>query len=91
MRLREQFAAALGALLSGATADSERDLVAHAPLVLGATHRLRPVQRAAIERCIGAMIAGMAAFGGGPRHGFATFSELERYTPIASPASWGSC
>lgn len=75
-----RFAAKLAPLLSDATDDDQRDLVAHAQLVLQVTHGFRPAQRAAIERCIRVMTEGMAEFGGGAPDGLATLRDLERYT-----------
>ena len=76
----EAFAARLSPLLSEATAAGERDLVAHAPLVLNVTHGFRPAERAAIERCIRVMTGGMGEFGGGRPDGLDTLDDLERYT-----------
>ena len=76
----ERFAARLAPLLSEATTAGERDLVANAPLVLRITHRFRPAERTAIERCISVMTAGMGQFGGGTPDGLDTLDDLERYT-----------
>ena len=75
-----EFANRLSKLLSSSTPDGERDLVAHIELVLEATNRLNPTQRAAVERCINLMTAGMSDFGGGTRYGLSSMDELERYT-----------
>lgn len=74
------FAAQLVPMLSDATAEGERDLVANAPLVLGLTHGFPPAQRVAIERCIRVMTEGMSEFGGGVPDGLGTLDDLERYT-----------
>ena len=76
----EPFAARLKPMLSDATAQGERDLVANTPLVLGQTHAFQPAQRAAIERCIRVMTEGMSEFGGGGPDGLDTVDDLERYT-----------
>lgn len=76
----DRFAAELTPLLSDATDDGQRDLVAHAPLVLQVTHGFQPAQRAAIERCIRVMTDGMSEFGGGAPDGLDTLRDLERYT-----------
>ena len=76
----ERFAARLASLLSDATADGERDLLANAPLVLQVTHGFRPGERAAIERCIRVMTTGMCEFGGGGPEGLDTLDDLDRYT-----------
>ncbi len=56
------FAGDLGPLLSAATIDAERELVANTPRVIRVTHGLRPVQREALERCVRIMSLGMAEF-----------------------------
>ena len=56
------FARDLHPLLSEATIEAERKLVANAHTVVGFTHGLRRPQRAPIERCIGIMAPGMAEF-----------------------------
>ena len=67
-------------LLSPATAAAERDLLAHAELVLEVTHAFPRAQRDAIEHCLTVMTTGMAEFGGGRPEGLATRRDLERYT-----------
>ena len=74
------FAEAVLPRLSSATSAADKDLVAHIPLVLEITHRARPAQREAIERCVDIMTKGMGAFGGGCPHGLETRGDLERYT-----------
>ena len=76
----EPLAARLAQGLSAATDPAQRDLVAHAPLVLQVTHGFRPAQRGAIERCMRVMTDGMSEFGGGAPDGLATLRDLERYT-----------
>ena len=56
------FAGDLGPLLSTATIEAERDLVANTPKVIRVTHGFRPVQREALERCVRIMSLGMAEF-----------------------------
>ena len=56
------FAGDLGPLLSAATMEAERELVANTPKVIRVTHRFRPVQREALERCVRIMSLGMAEF-----------------------------
>ncbi len=56
------FAGDLGPLLSAATIEAERELVANTPKVIRVTHRFRPVQREALERCVRIMSLGMAEF-----------------------------
>ena len=67
-------------MLSDATTEGERDLVAHAPLMLALTHGFQPAERVAIERCIRVMTEGMTEFGGGVPDGLGTLDDLERYT-----------
>ena len=76
----EPFAARLAQTLSAAADPDQRDLVAHAPLVLHVTHGFRPAQRGAIERCMRVMTDGMSEFGGGAPDGLETLRDLERYT-----------
>ena len=56
------FAGELSPRLSTATIDAERELVTNTPKVIRVTHRLRPVQREALERCVRIMSLGMAEF-----------------------------
>lgn len=56
------FARDLGALLSSSTSDDEHDLIANTQQVIRITHRLRPEQRAILERCVRIMSDGMAEF-----------------------------
>ena len=56
------FGRELHPMLSEATIEAERNLVANMDTVVGFTHGLRRPQRAAIERCIGIMAPGMAEF-----------------------------
>ncbi len=76
----EPLAARLARTLSDATDSEQRNLVAHAPLVLDVTHGFPPAQRRAIERCMRVMTDGMSEFGGGAPDRVATLRDLERYT-----------
>ena len=57
-----EFSRDLHPMLSDATIEAERDLVANADTVVGITRGFRRAQRAPIERCIGIMAPGMAEF-----------------------------
>lgn len=73
------FATGLRALLSGATTDAEKELVANTALVVHLTHGFRNAQREAILRCVDIMTAGMAEFADRAPEGLGTVRELDRY------------
>ena len=74
------FASEVGPLLSQATIEAERDLVANSPKVIRVTHQLRPVQREALERCVRVMSQGMAEFqSGATLNGLKDVPSLNRY------------
>ena len=74
------FADALHPLLSGATLDAEKDLVANTALIVHLTHGFRGAQREALERCVKVMSAGMAEFADRARgDGLDTLRDLDRY------------
>lgn len=74
------FGRELHPMLSDATIEAERDLVAHVDEVIGITHGFHPPQRAAIERCIGIMAPGMAEFQAATTiGGLNTMRDLDRY------------
>ena len=75
----DPFAVALRGMLSGATIDAEKELVANTALVVHLTRRFRPVQREAIERCVAIMSAGMAEFADRAPDGLDSVQELDRY------------
>ena len=58
----EDFARELRPLLSDAMPESEHDLIANTARVVRVTHRFRPAQRDALERCVSIMSRGMAEF-----------------------------
>ena len=58
----EPFANELGALLSSAATEDERDLVANADRVIRVASGFNAAQRAALERCVRIMAGGMAEF-----------------------------
>ncbi len=58
----EPFARELGALLSPAATEDERDLVANADRVIRVAGGFNAAQRAALERCVRIMAGGMAEF-----------------------------
>ncbi len=58
----ESFARELGALLSSATTEAERELIAATPRVARITRRLSRVQQDAILRCVTIMSQGMVEF-----------------------------
>lgn len=63
----------------------ERDLVAHTPLVLQKTARCSPRQRAAIERCVAVMCAGMPRFERqASREGLADLDEMRDYCDVVA-------
>ena len=73
------FAQALGPLLSSASA-AERELVRNAPAVLRLTKSFNPRQRAALERCIRIMAAGMAQYQEvNARGGLQDQQDMDRY------------
>lgn len=57
-----EFGRELHPMLSEATIEAERNLVANVDRVVGITRGFQPEQQAAIERCIGIMAPGMAEF-----------------------------
>ena len=73
------FAAALRPLLSGATMDAEKELVANTALVVHLTHQFRAAQREAILRCVDIMTAGMAEFADRAPEGLGSMRDLDRY------------
>ena len=73
------FALALRPLLSGATTDAEKELVANTALVVQLTHQFRTAQRKAILRCVDIMTAGMAEFADRAPAGLGSIRELDRY------------
>ena len=74
------FARELGALLSSAATESERDLVANAPRILRVTVRLSDPQRAAIQRCVQIMTRGMVEFQrSASADGLRDVAQLDRY------------
>lgn len=73
------FARDLGPLLSSASA-AERELVSNAPAVLRMTKGFNPRQRAALERCIRIMAAGMAQYQeANVRDGLQDQQDMDRY------------
>ena len=76
----ESFARELRPLLSSATLPGERDLVANTARIVRVTHQLRPVQLAAVERCVSIMTHGMAEFQQvATLGGLADQAHLDRY------------
>ncbi|MGI9332923.1 MAG: phytoene/squalene synthase family protein [Gammaproteobacteria bacterium] len=76
----DRFATELLPLLSGATLDAERDLVANTARVIRITRSLMPGQRRALERCVRIMGAGMAEFQEKETlDGLADQREMDRY------------
>jgi farnesyl-diphosphate farnesyltransferase len=74
------FAVALASLLSDATLPAEQELIRETPAVVQVTRACPPRQRAAIERCIRIMCAGMPPFQRTTGlSGLADQSELDRY------------
>ena len=74
------FADELGALLSSATTESERDLVANTPRVLRVTARFSAPQQSAIQRCVRIMTLGMVEFQrSATAEGLRDVAQLERY------------
>ena len=74
------FADALRPLLSAATIDAEKNLVANTELVVHLTHGFRRAQRDALERCVNVMSAGMAEFADkGWGSGLDSIRDLDRY------------
>ena len=73
------FALGLRPLLSGATPEAEKELVAKTALVVQLTHRFRAAQREAILRCVDIMTAGMAEFADRAPEGLGSVRELDRY------------
>jgi farnesyl-diphosphate farnesyltransferase len=58
------FARGLRGRISPEATVAEKDLVAHAPVVIGLTHGFNPAQRAALTRCIRIMADGMVHYQG---------------------------
>lgn len=56
------FAAELKPKLSASTIPAEHVLIGETPRVVAITHALAPAERDALERCVGVMAKGMAAF-----------------------------
>ena len=75
-----EFGRDLHPMLSDATIEAERDLVANVDTVVGITRGFRRAQRDPIERCIGIMAPGMAEFQATmtPR-GLPHMRDLDRY------------
>ena len=74
------FADELGAVLSSATTESERDLVANTPRVLRVTVRFSAPQQSAIQRCVRIMTLGMVEFQrSATAEGLRDVAQLERY------------
>ena len=62
------------------TSAPEKNLIAHTPQVVSLTHSLDQRQRAAIERCLKIMCAGMSDFDRNRSlHGLQSMTELDRY------------
>jgi farnesyl-diphosphate farnesyltransferase len=75
-----QFAAELHGRLSSSTLPAERDLVYNTARVIRITHRFNDTQRAALERCVRIMSAGMAEFQQNKTlAGLADLRQLDRY------------
>lgn len=76
----QRFAAELAPRLSGATSESERDLLLRLPLVLEVTRTFNPIQHTAIVECLEVMTKGMHDFqcvvG---LQGLDTLHDLDRY------------
>jgi len=76
----EAFASALAPLLSDVTLPTEHALIREAPAVIRITRASEPRQRAAIERCVRIMCAGMPPFQrSAGLHGLADQGEMDRY------------
>ena len=76
----EGFARELRPLLSDAMPQSEHDLIANTTRVVRVTHRFRPAQRDALERCVSIMSRGMAEFQRNATiDGLDDLSHLDRY------------
>ena len=76
----EDFARELRPLISDAMPESEHDLIANAARVVRVTHRFRPAQRDALERCVSIMSRGMAEFQRNATiDGLDDLSHLDRY------------
>jgi farnesyl-diphosphate farnesyltransferase len=76
----DAFATDLAPLLSAATLDAEHELIRQTPRVVAVTHGLGERQRAAIERCVRIMCAGMPPFQRRTRlGGLADVGELNQY------------
>jgi farnesyl-diphosphate farnesyltransferase len=74
------FAAELEPRLSAVTSPAERELITELPSVISVTHALEAPQRAAIERCVRIMCAGMPPFQRRTRlAGLADVEELDQY------------
>ncbi|MFZ0255319.1 MAG: phytoene/squalene synthase family protein [Gammaproteobacteria bacterium] len=75
-----QFAAELSCRLSSSTLAAERDLVYNTARVIRITHGFNETQRAALERCVRIMSAGMAEFQQNTTlAGLADLRQLNRY------------
>ena len=75
----DAFVADLAPLLSEATNDGERELVANAGLVLGLHRQMPPGQRGPIERCVREMCGGMAEYVETGADGLRDMAEVDRY------------
>ena len=75
-----RFATELEPLLSPVTLPAEQELIRQTAAVVRVTHHWSPRQRAAIERCVRIMCAGMPPFQRTTRlNGLADLRELDRY------------
>jgi farnesyl-diphosphate farnesyltransferase len=75
-----EFAAELEPRLSAATSTAERELIIELPTVIAVTRAFAVPQRAAIERCVRIMCAGMPPFQRRTRlGGLADVEELDQY------------
>lgn len=75
-----EFAAELHYHLSSSTLPAERNLVYHTARVIRITHKFNDTQRAALERCVRIMSAGMAEFQQSKTlAGLADLGQLDRY------------
>ncbi len=76
----QDFAAALGGLLTGSTTEAERDLVANIPRVMRITNSFSATQQQAMQRCVRIMAHGMAEFqDGAGLEGLNDLKHLDRY------------
>ncbi len=75
-----EFAADLAPLLSDATPEAEQLLIQQVPGVIQVTHDLNPRQRAALERCVAIMCAGMPKFQENKSvSGLPTVADMDQY------------